>query len=552
MGIATGKTEPCPACRGQGRDRAGDNLVCYDDDSKHCFACGYDQQVGGYRDEEGEDMIGFEDVASLPVMGLKARGVDHAIAKRYGVHVECDEQTGEEAAYYFPLYKGTTLAGYQRKAARAPGARRKGDVSRVGDTKGVLPFGAHCVGHGGMLVVTEGAEDCLMAVQMLKEKGKNYRTVATLGTTGWASNLEFFHKFDKVVIAYDQDEAGQQAANKFAEALPAGKAAIMRWDSSLNDPNALGLAHGGSDKFLTAIMQAKPYQPGGIVYGEEVWRRMENYVTPKYIPYPPDWKLMNKKVGGIREAEITMLVGGSGLGKTSITRHLKAHMLANTDWRIGEVELEERGEKTWRGLMETQLGRPWEQASPAERRAAYEQTYGTNRIFTLDHRAQHSKGQSLIGKFKHLHYNMGCKALFLDHITLAVNEWGETGGGNQAQDQMMGEFLELVESTGVHLFLIAHLRKTGQSGTSFEEGAVPSADDIKGSASQKQITFNILGISRNIQCEDEYERNVSQLWVLKCRETGRTGPADRLYWDDSTRSLSIASDKQGEDNESEF
>lgn len=33
------KTEPCPRCRGMGRDRAGDNLHRWPDGHAHCFAC---------------------------------------------------------------------------------------------------------------------------------------------------------------------------------------------------------------------------------------------------------------------------------------------------------------------------------------------------------------------------------------------------------------------------------------------------------------------------------------------------------------------------------
>lgn len=33
--------EACPECRLNGRDTRGDNLGCYSDGSKHCFACGY-------------------------------------------------------------------------------------------------------------------------------------------------------------------------------------------------------------------------------------------------------------------------------------------------------------------------------------------------------------------------------------------------------------------------------------------------------------------------------------------------------------------------------
>lgn len=33
------RNEACPRCRYNGQDRSGDNLVIYDDTSKHCFAC---------------------------------------------------------------------------------------------------------------------------------------------------------------------------------------------------------------------------------------------------------------------------------------------------------------------------------------------------------------------------------------------------------------------------------------------------------------------------------------------------------------------------------
>jgi hypothetical protein len=44
--------EPCPKCREQGRDRAGDNLGCYSDGSAHCFSCGYHRFVKGYIKKE--------------------------------------------------------------------------------------------------------------------------------------------------------------------------------------------------------------------------------------------------------------------------------------------------------------------------------------------------------------------------------------------------------------------------------------------------------------------------------------------------------------------
>ena len=529
---------PCPQCGGS------DSLSEYTDElgrvSTYCWSAKHPGRRDTQPDHE-EDRMDMQDIAQLPVTGLTTRGLSRDTLKFFGCRVEMHPETGEPAVFYAPLYRGPEIAGYQGKLIRKPGQRQKGDTFRVyadpkKKTKGCQPFGAHAGGRGGrMVIVTEGVEDALAAYQMLKQQGKNYRVVATLGTDGWQRTLDYFSQFEKVAIAYDQDDAGRKAAAEFAAALGGGKAVVMRWQGA-DDPNALLLRKGGDAVFLDALNTAKPMELAGFVTGEEVWHRMENYVEPAFVPYPEEWELLNDKMKGIREAEITMFTGGSSVGKTAYTRRIKHHLLTNTDWVIGEVELEERGEKTWRGLMECQLRKPWAEATKDERHAAWLATYGTKRLVTLDHRSQYGRGQSLVSKFKHLHYGMGAKAIMLDHVTLAVHEFGD-GQGNTAQDQMMNEFLEFVETTGCHLFLISHLRKSGQGGKSYEEGAVPTMDDLKGSGSLKQISFNIIGVSRNLMHENEYQRNVSTLHVMKCRETGRTGRADRLYWDDETRGL---------------
>lgn len=489
-------------------------------------------------------MLDYNDISKLPTAALAARGIDADIAAQYGVRVEYDQSTGEEAKYYFPLYKNGMLSGYQVRTLPKT-------IRRIGDSKDTLPFGANIAGNGGkFLIVTEGAEDALAAIQLLREKGKQYRVVAALGIDGWARNLEYYSKFEKVVICFDQDGAGIKAAGEFALALPSGTGVIMRWDGDEKDPNDL-LRAGKADKFLNALFRAEPYKPDCILYGEDVWRRIENYSEPEYIPYPAEWVEMNRKAKGMRRGEISLWCAGTSVGKTSYIRRLKQHVLTNTDWKIGEVELEEAPEKTFRGLMQFHGKKRMADMTPEEKRKVYEETYGTGRIFTLDHRAQYGRGESMMSKFNYLHYSLGVDIIFLDHITLAVSEFGE-GNGLVEQDRMMAEFLEFVEKTQCHLCIISHLRKSPSGKKGFEEGAVPSEDDLKGSGSLKQISFDIIGVSRNKQHPNEYERNVSQLHILKCRETGNTGMADRLYWDSESMSLVEAVEAPAEDGDPDF
>ena len=108
-------------------------------------------------------------------------------------------------------------------------------------TSTALPFGSEVnKGRGKFCIVVEGAEDALAVDQMLQAEGKNYRVVSTLGTDGWRSQLEFFEQFEKVAIAYDQDEGGRQASDEFASALSHGKGFLVRWNPALgNDANDL-------------------------------------------------------------------------------------------------------------------------------------------------------------------------------------------------------------------------------------------------------------------------------------------------------------------------
>lgn len=531
-------------------DKCGssDANAVYEDSSTYCFSCKHSTQgEGSVLSDSNRELIGrvrLDDITKLPVAELKKRGIGIDTATKFGIRVEYNQNDGSEFKYYAPLYNNEGLVGYQVRELPKK-------ISRTPDTGGCLPFGSHVAGRNGkFLIVTEGVEDCLAVDQMLTSLGKQYRVVATLGTDGWRKNLDYFKSFDKVVICYDRDTAGQQAMKEFGLALGSGKAFTMNWQGEAKDPNELLLEKDGATKFLNALFKAEAYRPDGIITGEEVWERIQHYTKPRTIPYPPEWVLMNEKMEGMREGEISLWCAGTSLGKTSYIRRLKQHVLTSTGEVIGEVELEESPEKTWRGLMQFHGKMPLSAMSQEYKRKVYEETYGTKRIFTVDHRNQFTRGQSLIDKFEYLHYSMGATVIFLDHITLAVSEFGDSGGLAD-QDRMMNEFLEFVEKTKTHLCIISHLRKSPSGSKSFEQGAVPSEDDLKGSGSLKQISFDIIGISRNKMHPDEYMRNVSNLHVLKCRETGDTGNADSLYWDKQSMSL-VPAEVPEEDNEDDL
>jgi twinkle protein len=101
----------------------------------------------------------------------------------------------------------------------------------------------------------------------------------------------------------------------------------------------------------------------------------------------------------------------------------------------------------------------------------------------------------------------------------------------------MSDMLKITKKHNIWLGIISHLRKSGVGMKPFEEGKLPSLDDIKGSGSIKQISFDIVAFSRNMIAETESERNTIKLRVLKSRFTGLTGDCGSTRYDTATGRL---------------
>jgi twinkle protein len=110
-----------------------------------------------------------------------------------------------------------------------------------------------------------------------------------------------------------------------------------------------------------------------------------------------------------------------------------------------------------------------------------------------------------------------------------VSEFAGDGDERRQIDTIMSKLKNLTQELQIWIGLVVHLRKTS-AGASFEEGAVPTTDDLRGSGSIKQLSNGVFAIARNQQHDNEYLRNTSSVHSLKCRFTGRTGAAGWLHF----------------------
>ena len=83
-----------------------------------------------------------------------------------------------------------------------------------------------------------------------------------------AKQLEWVESFERVVLMFDQDDAGRNAASEVAQLLSVGKAHIATLP--LKDPNEMLMAGKGSEA-IDQMWGAKSYRPDGIIAGTDMW-----------------------------------------------------------------------------------------------------------------------------------------------------------------------------------------------------------------------------------------------------------------------------------------
>lgn len=505
------------------------------EDHTHCYSCG--NQTWG--DSDGPITIsdtgrlGMDSISSYRSYPIGSRGISQDVVDHFNVKMSTDPD-GKPESHFYPFTKKDKIVAYkERKLPK--------EFRTHGDFAGAELFGQSVAQRSKMLVVTEGELDALAVAQAFHTKFNKFYAVVSLpnGVNSVKSllvNRDWVRSFDTVVLMFDMDDVGQAALDEAAKIVGMGRAKVAK----LPAKDACDtLQEFGAQILIDAIYKAQTWNPAGILTGEQVWEQYMKRKNTQSIPYPSCLGGLNEKLDGIRHGEITLFTSGTGSGKSTVIKEIILDLLAKTDDKVGLISLEESIGDTADKFIAMSLKRPiaGEPAlSDAELRRGFDAVFGDERLVLLDHQGSVSDA-SLIDKIEYMAL-MGCKYLVLDHITIAVSEGTDGLTGNEAVDKIMSDLLKIVKQNDIWLGLISHLRKA--QGKSFEEGQLPSIDDIKGSGSIKQISFDIIAFARNLVAEEDYERNTINLRVLKSRFTGRTGDAGSAAYDPATTRLQAA------------
>jgi len=540
--------QPCLSCS------SSDARQVYSSGSSYCFSCKkYFPKEGSVKsddktktlkesnDETFEDVIEtkkddtskLEEILTYPVRGFKERKISKAACEFFGVRVTYDS-AGNIAEHYYK-YEG----GY--KVRKLP--KKFHFVGKFGGVfgQGLFPGG------GKRIVITEGELDALSVAEASLEKYQKIYPVVSLPSSAATSEVlplrEWFRSFKEIVLFLDDDEPGHEAASKLIRILGVDKCKIVKLPPDCKDASDV-LVKLGVTAVNQCIWDAEAFKPAGIISKEAIWEQIVARNKIPSVPYPDCLDGINSKIKGMRAGEITLLISGTGCGKSTIVREVVLSRLERTSGKIGIISLEESPGETGMKLASMKIRRnpANEDISDEDLKIGFDEVFGDDRIVVLDHQGS-IKDESIIDQLEYMCL-MGCDALVVDHITILVSEGSDGLTGNEAIDKIMNDLLRVVKKHNVWLGLVSHLRKVSVGGKSFEEGKLPSMDDIRGSGSIKQVSMDIIAFARNLTAIDPVERNTIQMSVLKSRTVGITGRvAGCVYHQETGRLTSVSLDE---------
>lgn len=506
--------DTCPECGSK------DNLAVYDD-NENCYSvdCGYHREFNGKEPTIKEKSVD-RPLTPLPssAMAIKDRAISSSSVAKFKVTVNTNPQS--KVGHVYPYFNADG-----RHVANKIRLKEGKEFYGEGDWSEATLFGMQEFQAGGKAItIVEGELDALACFELT---GSRYPCVSVRGASSARSDcakvLDYLATFEKVVIAFDADEPGQQAALQVANLFEPGKAHILKLKKHKDANEYLQAGH--QKDFIDEWFRAPPYSPDGLKLGKDMWDEIVNHKDPKSIPYP--WEGLNHHTYGIRQSELVVVTAKTGIGKTSVLKEIEYSLLMHPELvaenaGVGFLHFEEPNYDTVMGLMSIHVDKPLHlpdtERTVDELRAAYEDVICNERVVIWDHFGSNNV-DDVLAKVRHM-AALGCRYIVIDHLSIIVSD--QSGDERKQLDEISTKLKTLCMEKDLAIICVIHQNRQGE---------------IRGTAGVEQLANIVMKLHREPTDVSEWRRNITKVVVEKNRFCGRAGPCCYLYYNDMTGRL---------------
>lgn len=485
------------------------------------------------------EIVKFEYV---PNKDFRGRNIDEIAWEKYGCTATLDD-----SRLAFPYYNAD--GDYVASKVSTPAKK----FVWYGDARSATLFGRHLFSNETRKYVTvyEGECDALAGYQMF---GLKYAHVSIKnGAASAKSSLskadaDWLNTFETIVVCFDNDKPGVEAARDFAQSFDPAKVKIVTLD--LKDANEY-LKAGREAEFREAWWRAKSFRLDGLVLGSETSGYMDDDNVDPCASYP--FEGMTKKSWGIYEGQVVIHTGGSGGGKSTVSKHIFDHLFRTTKDKLGCLIYEEDMREVVQSFVGIDLGvnikNPllFRTVSKEDRIKSWRKLFKEGERWIFDEHFGSTASEGVLQKIRYMVHNFGAKHVLLDHISIVVSDQ-EEGDERRLIDSLMTKLAMMAQELKCVIHVISHLKRP--DGTPHEEGGQTRLGQLRGSAGLGQLAHAVWGYERDSQNDDEIMKNLIVVRGLKLRKTGRTGIACKLWYDNNkARFLELRDDWEEHINE---
>ena len=497
---------PCPQCG------SSDANALYSDGHEWCHKqCGYYKHADGNTSTNHSHQLNHVELKGS-ARRLQSRGISERTCELFKTYKD-----GTILRHYYFDSSGKAVGAKVRTKDKQ--FRCEGDVSSL---YGMQLF-KHKTAKDQKLIIVEGEMDAMSVYECQPWPVVSIPNGAAAAKKAIQKNYEWINHYDKIVLFFDNDEAGQEAANQAASVLPPSKTFIGFLDEYKDASEAL---QAGDNEAVRQVLNFnhKQYQPDGIVDAKTLLELVTTPSPPSDHDYP--FKGLNKLLHGIRYGELVTLTAGSGVGKSSILREICADLLSKGE-RCGYLALEESNRRTALGLMSVAARKSLHlgEQQRGELTEIFDQTIANWNLHLFDGFGSYDPDH-IYNRIEYMAAGLDTKVIFLDHLSILLS--GLEGDERRMIDNTMTRLRSLVERTGITLFLVCHTT-TPPNGQSHEEGGRVQLRSLRGSRSIGQLSDAVIALERDQQSGSE--RNATTVRVLKNRYSGEVGEACQLNYD---------------------
>lgn len=492
---------PCPC------GKSSDAYAIDAEGNGYCFSGNCGGKFFKNNDKEAEEI----DKSRFSTAYYEHRGIYKSTFEKYNVMTKFCDGNPIETAFFYPngSIKIRSLTGKK--------FRSQGEMGNA------MLFGRNVFDKGSkkVITITEGEYDALAASQMI---GHETAAVSVRSSSSARADCiaerDYIDSFDRIIINFDNDEAGQSAAKKVASLFDFKKVYNLKLEKH-KDANAY-LEAGDGKEYYEAWKGVKRYTPDSILSTMSEFRKaLKETKAEKLMDYP--FKTLQDKLHGIHSGEIILVKGLEGLGKTELLRALENKALKDTKHNVGIIHLEETNSTTLRSMAGYYTSSPMQSpempASDEEVLSVLEKILGPNEDrFVLYSAFDVEDEERFISNVRFMVSANNCKIVMFDHISwLAVDTDGKEEDERRKLDRIIQKLKKLAEELMFALVVISHVNDNGQT---------------RGSRYITKAADTVIHLSRNKTTDDEVERLKLFMMIEKARMIGaQEGPAGYALYD---------------------